>query len=258
MPEIDIRGINIHYIGSEAPDTSRPTVLLIHGAGQRIATWRFQTEHLKNSPDFNFIVPDLPGRGGSGGTGFRSIGEYTRFIEDFVSALGLDSLTLAGHSMGGGVVINYVLDHPERVKACVLVGTGARLRVAGETLKVVKNNYPLFCDVSPTRVFAENSPEELKSKFREDMLDTRSEVCYWDLTACDEFDFMGRVKEIETPSCVIAGALDLLAPAKYSEYLHNSINGSELHIIEDAGHFVMQEKPGQFNEAFFRFLDRNK
>jgi len=257
MPEINVNGTVINYVGSEAIDPSRPTVLLIHGAGQRLATWRFQTGPLDDA-GLNYVIPDLPGRGGSGGKGLRSVEEYKGFVKDFADALGLGELILAGHSMGGGVALNFALDYPEKVKALVLVGTGARLRVAGETLKVVKNNYPLFCDVSPSRSFAEISPEELKEEFRKGLLATPAEVCYHDLSACNEFDFMERVHEIKAPSCIVAGSLDILAPVKYSEYLHEKIEGSELYVIEGAGHFFMQENAERFNAVLMDFLARNK
>ncbi|HML94909.1 MAG TPA: alpha/beta hydrolase [Thermodesulfobacteriota bacterium] len=257
MPEISVNGTVINYAGSGEIDPSRPTVLLIHGAGQRLATWRFQTGPLDDA-GWNYVIPDLPGRGGSGGKGLRSVEEYKDFVKDFADALGLGKLILAGHSMGGGVALNFALDYPEKVKALVLVGTGARLRVAGETLKVVKNNYPLFCDVSPSRSFAETSPEELKEEFKNGLIATPGEVCYHDLSACNEFDFMERVHEIKAPSCIVAGTLDILAPVKYSEYLHEKIEGSELYVIEGAGHFVMQEKAERFNAVLADFLSRNK
>ena len=125
MPEINVNGTTINYVGSEEIDPSRPTLLLIHGAGQRLATWRFQTGLLDDA-GVNYVIPDLPGRGGSGGNGLLSIEEYKDFIKDFADALGLGELILAGHSMGGGVALNFALDYPEKVKALVLVGTGAR------------------------------------------------------------------------------------------------------------------------------------
>ena len=256
MPEINVKGTKVNYVGSEEIDPIRPTLVLIHGAGQSLSTWRFQTGPL-DSAGWNYVIPDLPGRGGSGGEGLRSVEEYKDFVKDFTDALGLGELVLAGHSMGGGIALNFVLDYPEKVKALVLVGTGARLRVAGETLKVVKNNYPLFCEVSPSRVFAEASSEELKLEFQRGLLATPGEVCYYDLTACHGFDFMERLGEITAPSCVIGGSLDILAPVKYSEHLRDNITHSELYIFEEAGHFVMQEKAGEFNAALMDFLARN-
>jgi pimeloyl-ACP methyl ester carboxylesterase len=190
----------------------------------------------------------------SEGSGFKDIAGYKGFIEEFADALCFNDLILVGHSMGGGVAMVFALDHPEKVRACVLAGAGARLRVAGETLKAVKNNYQAFCDAAPARMIAPDSPEEIRKEFREGLLNTSPHVCYWDLVACDEFDIMERVHEIKTPACIISGEFDILTPPKYGEHLKNSIRDSFYHLIHDAGHFMMQEKPEEFNRILRGFL----
>jgi pimeloyl-ACP methyl ester carboxylesterase len=156
--------------------------------------------------------------------------------------------------MGGAVAMLYALDNPENVRALGLVGTGARMRVSPETLKTVKSDYKLFCDVSPGRMIAESSPDEVRREFRQGLLQTSPEVCYWDLVACDEFDIMDRVHEIKAPAFIVSAELDLLTPPKYGEYLNSSISGSIYHLINGSGHFMMLEKPLEFNEILSRFL----
>ena len=103
-------------------------------------------------------------------------------------------------------------------------------------------------------MIAESSPGEIKREFREGLLRTSPEVCYWDLVACDEFDIMDRLHEIEVPAFIVSAELDLLAPPKYGEYLNSSISGSIYHLINGAGHFMMLEKPLEFNEILSGFL----
>ena len=254
MPEITIGGNRINYIEGDAIDPGRPTVLMIHGAGQRVSTWKRQLEILKNHPKYNLIIPDLPGHGASEGEGLRDIAGYEGFIEEFAGALGLGDIIPVGHSMGGAVAMVYALDNPQKVRASVLVGTGARMRVAGETLKTVKNNYLLFCDVAPSRMIAPGSSEEIRKEFREGLRDTSPDVCYWDLVACDEFDLMDRVHQINKPTCVVSAELDILTPPKYGEHLRDFIYGSSYHLINAAGHFMMLEQPAEFNRILSGFL----
>ena len=255
MSEITIRGNKVHYIEGEMFDKSRPTLLFIHGAGQRITTWRFQEDLFKNHPKFNYVALDLPGHGGSRGKGFRSVAEYKDFLLEFIGDLQLKDIILVGHSMGGGVAMLLAIDHPEIVKACVLVATGASLKVAEQTLDTVKNNYTAFCEISPDRMFAEDSAKELKQEFKEGLLDTGSEVSYWDLIACNEFDIMNKVEKISTPTLIISADKDILTPVKYGEYLHLKIYGSEFHEIKGSGHFIMQEKAHEFNGILENFLN---
>lgn len=255
MPYISVRGSRISYISGEDFRKSLPTVLMVHGAGQSSATWEYQVDILKDSPKLNLIIPALPGHGKSEGNVYKSITEYTDFVRDFSDTLGLQKLIIVGHSMGGSIAQVFTIDYPERVYACVLVGTGARLRVAKETLLAVKNNYETFCEVAPSRSFASSSPNELKIKFREGLLRTAQEVSYWDLMACDEFDIMDEVGTIKVPSLIISGAEDILTPVKYGQYLNEKIQGSKFNVINNAGHFMMQEKPDEFNQLLLEFLD---
>ncbi len=255
MLNVLVRGFKINYIAGENFKESLPSIFMIHGAGQSSLTWEYQVDALKNHPKFNLIIPNLPGHGESEGTGCKSIREYSYFIRDFADTLGLQKLLLVGHSMGGGIVQVFALDYPERVYACVLVGTGARLRVAKETLCTVKDDYENFCKTAPTRSFASFSPEELKSKFVEHLIKTPQEISYLDLMVCDEFDLINEIVAIKAPTLIISATEDILTPVKYGEYLNYRIQGSKLHVIKNAGHFMMQEKPDEFNRVLLNFMD---
>ena len=255
MSEITIEGNKLHYIEGEKFDNSRPTILMIHGAGQSASTWMFQLDLFRNHPSFNLIVLDLPGRGGSGGAGFHTVREYKELVLEFTEHLNLKNIILIAHSMGGGVAMLIALEHPEIIKACVLAATGAKLSVAEQTLEVVKNSYEAFCELSPERMFAEDSADELKQEFKESMLDTGPEVCYWDLIACNEFNIMDAVEKIVVPTIIISADKDILTPSKYGEYLHQKIYGSQLYIVKGSGHFIMQEKAKEFNRVILEFLD---
>lgn len=255
MPKVPVLGFKTNYITGENVEKSRTTVLMIHGAGQSSLTWEYQVDALKNRPGVNLIIPDLPGHGESEGSGYKSIREYSKFIKDFVGTLSLERLILAGHSMGGGIAQVFTLDYPQMVCACILIGTGAKLRVAKETLETVKSDYKTSCEVAPSRSFTLSSPEQLKRKFVEGLLKTPQPISYWDLVACDEFDSMNDVEGIRVPTLIISATEDILTPVKYGEYLNLKIRNSKLQVIKDAGHFMMQEKPDEFNRILIEFLN---
>jgi pimeloyl-ACP methyl ester carboxylesterase len=75
-----------------------------------------------------------------------------------------------------------------------------------------------------------------------------------DFLACDKFNYMDKVENIEYRTLIICGKEDLLTPVKYSQYLKQKIKNSELYIIEEAGHMVMLEKPNEVNQIIERFL----
>ncbi len=254
MPGIPVKGDIIHYISGDILKKERPTVLMVHGAGQNSFTWRYQIECLKSHPYFNLVIPDLPGHNKSTGNGCRTIEEYSSFLKDFVDTLDLGDLILIGHSMGGGIVQVFTLKWPHRVCALVLVGTGSRLRVARETLWSVENDFETFCRVAPTRAFSGSAPKELKEAFVETILKTPQSVIHQDLLACDDFDITEGISSIEVPTLIISADEDILTPVKYGEYLHGKIKGSRFYVIRGAGHFMMQEKPEEFNRILMDFL----
>jgi pimeloyl-ACP methyl ester carboxylesterase len=255
MPKVSIQGNPVHFIKSENLDNSRPTLLFVHGAGQRIATWRFQESFFSNHPDFNYIALDLPGRGGSGGEGLKSVDEYKDFLLEFIDALEVENIILFGHSMGGAIAMLIAIEHPEILKALVLVATSPKLSVAQQTLERARDRYDEFCEISPTRAFAEESPQELKDEYRRGLIDTGSEVCYGDLLACNVFDITDEVEKIHIPTLIISADKDLMTPAKNGEYLHQKIYGSEFHVINNSGHFIMQERVKEFNTILEHFLN---
>ncbi|TFG76227.1 MAG: alpha/beta hydrolase [Thermodesulfobacteriales bacterium] len=255
MTEITIREARVHYIEGERFDRSRPTLLFVHGAGQSVATWKFQFGLFKNHPHFNFIALDLPGHGGSEGEGLRSVAEYKDFLLKFIDTLKLQNIILIGHSMGGGIAMLLAIERPEILKACVLAATGAKLSVAQQTLDTVKNNYEAFCEIAPQRMFAEDSPQELKQEFKQGLIDIGQEVCYWDLVTCNEFDILDDVHKITLPTLIVSADKDMLTPVKYGEYLHQKIYGSEFYEIKGSGHFIMQEKSQEFNIILENFLN---
>lgn len=243
-----------HYFRSDNFNKDHPTMLMIHGAGQTGITWENQFEILRDQAIFNTVILDLPGHGKSTGPACSRIDEYRNFLKYFCDELDLTDLILVGHSMGGGIAQLYAIDYPQRVNSLILVATGAKLRVAKETLNLVKSDYDRFCEIAPSRAFADSSPDELKEEFRLGLLSVPPEVVFQDFIACDEFDITGEVEGIGVPTLIISGDQDILTPVKYGEYLAEKIKNSTLRVIRDAGHFIMREKPHEFNRVLMNFV----
>ena len=80
-------------------------------------------------------------------------------------------------------------------------------------------------------------------------------IIHGDLTACDKFDIMNQIHEIDVPTLIVVGEKDALTPVKYSEYLNGKIKSSTMVKIPEAGHLVMMEKPEEFNSAVQSFVN---
>lgn len=229
-------------------------ILFIHGAGGTSASWYFQKEYLKSSAEV--ILVDLPGHGKSAGNGCQTVEGYVESVRDTLLEAAPEGSHLAGHSMGGAIAMSLALAYPDLVKGLVLVGTGARLRTLPEILEgVLKDKEKTVRNVVKFAFSKKASPRLVETGFNQ-MMQSEKEVIYGDFYACDRFNAMGRLGEIDIPTLVLCGADDLLTPPKYSQYLNKEILGSELVLVEDAGHMVMLEKPEETNRAIGSFLTR--
>src|SRR4051794_34992005 len=102
---------------------SGPPLLLIHGIGDSSATWRtvmplLARRHL-------VIAPDLLGHGLSAKPrADYSVAAYANGLRDLLGVLDIDQVTLIGHSLGGGVAMQFAYQFPEKTQRLVLVAGG--------------------------------------------------------------------------------------------------------------------------------------
>ncbi|MGI9553672.1 MAG: alpha/beta fold hydrolase [Thermodesulfobacteriota bacterium] len=254
MPRINVNGFETNYLYF-GDNRLKPVLIFIHGAAQSSRSWEFQYNLCMSYKRFNSVVPDLPGHGDSEGTGFTSIKEYSDWLNDFIDKLELSEVVLVGHSMGGRISQLFILNHPENVIGAVLAGTGAKIRVTKTTLDYAKNNFEKFCELATRNSFSQFATKDLREKFQSGLAGSSQDACVNDLIACNELDVMDDITKINVPTLIIAGEDDVLAPVKHSKYLYKNIPDSRLERIERAGHFMMQEKPDDFNQLLTSFLN---
>lgn len=114
-----VHGRSIAYV--EAGEG--PVLLLIHGMAGECANWREVIEPLARH--HTVIAPDLPGHGASApGHGDYSLGALAAGLRDLLTTLGHERATIVGHSLGGGVAMQFFYQFPQRTERLVLVSSG--------------------------------------------------------------------------------------------------------------------------------------
>ncbi len=253
MPKIKISGSDIYYRSNRRRiDPERETLLFIHGAGGSSFIWRAQFDFFRQ--EYQIILLDLPGHGGSGGKGESSIDAYRDFVREFLDIFPLRSVWVIGHSMGGAIAMSLALKGPGDFSGLILVGTGAKLRVAPLIFQALEGDFEIAVKQSVQFSFAKNASRELMDTHIKEMLKASPEVMLNDFRACDKFDIREELPNIELPTLIICGDEDQLTPPRYSEYLRDRIKNSQLNIINGAGHMAAAEKPGEFNSTLGQFL----
>lgn len=234
-------------------DSALSTVIFIHGSGGTSVLWRAQVESLAGR--MNTIAIDLPGRGRSGGEGSSSIEEYASRVAGFIDAIGAPRPVPCGLSIGGGIVLQLLLDEPDRYDAAIIVNSGARLRVLPLILEAIEKDYRRFVGATDKGGISEQTDPDLIKPLVEAMEQCPPAVALGDFRACDSFDVMERLPEIKKPVLIMTASDDRMTPAKYGNYLAEHIATASLVNIESAGHLSPMEKPGEVSRAILEFME---
>ena len=223
-------------------------LIFIHGSGGCKESWKFQTEYFQGSEAIN-----LPGH--PDGELCPTIEAYAEWVHGYVQEKGYSDVVMVGHSLGGGIALQYALDYPSDIKGIVLMGSGARLRVHPMFLEGLEKAIqdPEGAEMPLDQTYDLINPElaeVLKKRSAENGLVSTLN----DLKACDRFDVMERLGEIKVPILAVAGDQDVMTPPKYSQFLADKVPGTKAVIIPGGTHMAYAEKPDEANQAIEEFI----
>jgi pimeloyl-ACP methyl ester carboxylesterase len=236
-------------------DGAKSTLLFIHGAASSAAFWQAQVDGLAGRA--NTVAVDLPGHGKSQGAGRKLMADYARSVFEFMDAAGLADPIPCGISMGGAVAQQLLLDYPGRFPAGILICTGAKLKIMPALYEIIQKDYPGFVAMmgqwGPS---SKTDPAQIQP-FLDDVARCRPLVTFGDFQACDSFNVMDRLAEIQVPVLVVTAEDDRLTAPKYGEFLEKNIPKATRVHIAAAGHVASMEQPARVNQAIVEFLDRS-
>lgn len=243
----------IAYVaGQDVFNPDWPTLVFIHGAAGSRLLWEGQVRALAGCA--NTVALDLPGHGESSGPSLESLQAYAGGVRDFILAIQAPRPIPCGHSMGGAITLQMLLDSPGLYAAGILVNSGSRLRVSPSIFQVIEQNFGFFADMLGLMVNAKKDiPEALKNLLSQSMHCTQDVVLH-DFRACDVFDATPRLPEIQGPVLVLAAEEDRLTPPKFANYLQAGISGCQTIVIPDSGHFLPVEQPERVTEEIRQFV----
>lgn len=233
-------------------------LVFIHGSGDSASIWRLQLEHF--GPEHAFAI-DLPGHGQRPDTFSAevTVQEYARVAYDITTQeLGLRQPIIAGHSLGGAIALMMGLDYGSQLGGMILVGTGARLKVHPTLLENARSQSQEAQQQIGELAVAQANVATLPQQLRQEQISSGAAMLYRDLSACNVFDVMARLQEIQLSTLILCGEEDRLTPVKYSQYLQQHIAGSVLHVIPGAGHYVMREKAEAVNAAIDAWIQQQE
>ncbi len=231
----------------------KPPLILIHGAAGSHLHW---PPEMRRLPGTRVYALDLPAHGKSSGQARQTIEAYASSVHEWFVGLQLSKAVFAGHSMGGAIAIKLALDYPDCVSGLVLLGAGARMKVSSEILQFAESETTYLSAVKQVvdLSFSPDTPIRLIELAIKRMAETRHSVVFADFRACDAFDVIGRLSEIQIPTLILCGEQDRLTPLRLAINLSEHISDSKLEVIPGAGHMLQIEKPGLVSDAVRDFI----
>jgi pimeloyl-ACP methyl ester carboxylesterase len=253
-----------------------PVLLLIHGMAGTCENWRSAIEPLARH--HTVIAPDLPGHGlSAGGPGDYSLGNLASGLRDLLLVLGHERATLVGHSLGGGVAMQFSYQFPEMVERLVLVSSGglglevspvlraaalpgAELFIAATAATGQKIGGFIGRGLSKVGVKPAADLAEVARGYgslaepnrRKAFLATLRSVVGTEgqrVSAVDRFSLAE-----EVPVLIVWGARDPIIPASHGEEAHRALPGSRLEVFDGVGHLPQIEQPTRFVTVLEDFL----
>jgi pimeloyl-ACP methyl ester carboxylesterase len=251
----------------------RPALLFVHGLSGLWQNWLLNIPAFMDS--YRCIAPDLPGFGESAmpHDGEISISGFARTLDGLCDALGVDSVSVVGNSMGGFIGAELALAFATRVERLVLVSAaglstehlardpvlaGARLWGA-MTARAGARSDAAVRRARLRRLALQlvvRYPERLSpSLARELVLGADRQGFLPALEALMSYSFRDRLSQIEVPTLIVWGRNDMLVPVEDAEDFEQLIGRNARKVIfEDTGHLSMLERPSRFNRLLAAFL----
>jgi pimeloyl-ACP methyl ester carboxylesterase len=259
---------------------SGPAILLIHGIGDNSTTWT--GVHAKLAQRFTVVAPDLLGHGKSDKPrADYSAAAYANGMRDLLSVLDIERVTIIGHSLGGGVAMQFAYQFPHLVDRLILVGAGgvtkdvnialrfASLPMGSEALALLR--LPL---VLPTlQVMGRLAGLMLGStavgrdlpnilRILDDLPEPTASAAFT-RTLRAVVDWRGQIVTMldrcylteAIPVQIIWGSEDVVVPVRHAHMAHAAMPGSQLEIFENSGHFPFHDDPARFLDLVHRFID---
>ncbi|HET6504969.1 MAG TPA: alpha/beta hydrolase [Amycolatopsis sp.] len=261
---------------------SGPAVLFLHGIGDDSSTWLDVLASLAG--DFTVIAPDLLGHGASDKPrADYSVAAYACGMRDLLATLDVDRVTVVGHSLGGGVAMQFAYQFPDRCERLVLVSAGGIGQTVHPLLRLAATPgadalLPLLGTTPVTellRLFGglltatgglglgkdigyvfSKYVRLAESPSRQAFLRTLRAVVDWRGQVVNMLDRSYLTEGI--PTMLVWGRHDHVVPIAHAIRAHTEMPGSRLEIFEEAGHFPFHTSPQRFLAVLREFLTQTR
>jgi pimeloyl-ACP methyl ester carboxylesterase len=261
MPHLHVNGANLYY---EQTGAGPETIVFAHGV--LLSCRMFDSQVAAFGDRYRCVTFDHRGQGQSEVTsdGYDMDSLATDTV-DLVRQLGIERCHFVGFSMGGFIGMRLAVKHPHLLQSLTLMDTSAccelrrlKFRLLCWLTRFVGPRFttpfvmpvmfgPKFLNDPARRTERERWREHLASHHRLGGIRAAGGVI-------DRCDYREPLRQIRTPTLILAGAADRAAPPAEQERMHSLIEGSKLELVQDAGHSLPIEEPAAVNAILERWF----
>lgn len=248
-------GTTIHY---QTSGKGEDALIFVHGWTCNSGYWRAQTSAF---PALRMIALDLPGHGQSGKPQTDYTMDYfARSIDAVMRHAGVKRAVLVGHSMGTPVVRQFYRLYPAKTLGLVIVDGALRLFMPKAQMDAfaaqLRANYKTSAPQMVEGMVTAVKDEKMKSEIRATMLGTPDYVAISAMTAMAD-------EKIYAPDPIKVPVLAILAKSPFwtadtEAFLRTLAPDLEFYMWEGVSHFLMVDKPQEFNQTLQAFLVKHK
>ena len=183
-----------------------------------------------------------------------------KFVANFIEQKTTAPVTVVGNSMGGHIGLILTLARPELVENLVLTGSsGLYERTFGDSFPrksdkeyIKKKTQEVFYDPN---IATDELVEEVFAVVNDRMRGIKTVML---ARSAIKHNMLNDLPRIKTPVCLIWGKQDNVTPPEVAVDMDKSLPNSDLYWIEECGHAAMMEKPNEFNEILYQWLQKKE
>ena len=223
------------------------TIVFVHGLSDSLTYWKVLSENLKN--DYQTLIYDLRGHGESTDDDRNTtIDLYQEDLYQLLNALNIEDAVFIGLSLGGNVILDLAVNHPEMVKGLIVMSSFPE---HDEKLKKIFNDFDNAIDQGFVEFFDTILPytltDDLLEEHKELLENVKHEAAKTaniegikkGINAGYGFNLTDKLNEINVPTLVIAGEEDNLTNLDIQEKIHDNIENSEMIVLEKTKHNIL-------------------
>lgn len=223
------------------------TIVFVHGLSDSLAYWKVLSENLKN--DYQTLIYDLRGHGESSDDDRNTtIDLYQEDLYQLLKSLNIENAVFVGLSLGGNVILNLAVNHPEMVNGLVVMSSFPE---HDEKLKNIFDDFDNAIDEGFVEFFDTilpyTLPDDILEEHKELLENVKVEAAKTaniegikkGINAGYGFNLSDKLNEINAPTLVIAGEEDNLTTLDIQRKISDNIQDSELIVLEKTKHNIL-------------------